>query len=92
MVTQLASGVFKYSSSWRNKKTPRDKAQPLLYLWIMTYAATYNCIRHLPDIHIQYDVTSWVTKVGNALPAVAFPSRNQHTAVFTGPYPGPGGP
>ena len=55
----------------------------------MTYAATYNRIRHLPDV--QYDITSWATTVGNALPAVAFPSRNRHTTVFTGPYPGPEG-
>ena len=54
------------------------------------YAATYNCIRHLPDI--RYDFTSRGTTVGNTLPAVAFPSCNQHTPVFTVPYPGPGGP
>ena len=54
------------------------------------YAAMYNHIRHLLDI--QYDVMSQATMVGNALPAVAFLSHNQHTAVFMGPYPGPGGP
>ena len=55
----------------------------------MTYAATYNRIRHLPDI--RYDITSRVTTVGNALPAV-FLSRDRHTAGFTGRYPGPEGP
>ena len=54
------------------------------------YAAKYNRIRHLPDI--RYDVTSRVTTVGNVLPAVAFPSCDRHTVVFTGPYPGPEGP
>ena len=48
------------------------------------YVATYNHIHHLPDI--QYDITSWATTVGNALPVVAFPSHNRHTAVFMGPY------
>ena len=52
----------------------------------MTYAATYNRICHLPDV--RYDITSWVTTVRNALPAVAFPSRDRHTMVFTGPYLG----
>ena len=56
----------------------------------MTYAATYNRIRHFPDVW--YDVTCRATTVGNALPAVAFPSHDWHTAVFTGPYPGPRGP
>ena len=56
----------------------------------MTYAATHNHICHLPDV--RYDVTSQATTIGNALLAVAFPSRNQHIVVFTGPYPGPRGP
>ena len=56
----------------------------------MTYAAMYNRICHLLDV--QYDVMSRVTTVGNALPAVAFPSRDRHTAVFTGQYLGPEGP
>ena len=64
--------------------------QPLLYLRNMTYAAMYNCVRHLPDV--RYEFTSRVTTVGNVLPAVAFLSRDRHTAVFTGPYPGPEGP
>ena len=50
----------------------------------------YNHIRHLPDI--RYDVMSWATTVGNALPVVAFPLHNWQTVVFTGPYPGPRGP
>ena len=87
MVTQLASGVFKYSGQLKKQKdSPGTRAQPLLYLWIMMYVATYNRICHLPDI--RYDVTSRATTVGNVLPAVAFPSRDQHTVVFTGLYPG----
>ena len=56
----------------------------------MMYVATYNRIHHLLDV--QYDVTSRATTVGNALPAVAFSSHEQHTVVFTGLYPGPPGP
>ena len=54
------------------------------------YVAMYNRIRHLPDV--RYDITSQATTVGNALPAVAFLSSDQHTAGFTGLYPGPEGP
>ena len=88
-MTLLASGVFKYSGQPEKQKDSGTRTQPLLYLRDMTYAATYNCIRHLPDV--RYDVMSRVTTVGNALPAVAFPSHDRHTAVFTEPYPGPEG-
>ena len=70
--------------------TPQDKGATTFIPRIMTYVAMYNRICHLPDI--RYDVTSWATTVGNALPAFAFPSRDQHTAMFTGLYPGLPGP
>ena len=89
-MTQLASVVFKYPVSWRNKKTLRDKGTTAFIPPGHDNAAMYNCIRHLPDV--RYDVMSRATTVGNALPAVAFLSRDQHTTVFTGPYPGPEGP
>ena len=64
--------------------------QPLLYLWVMTYVATYKRICHIPDV--RYDIMSRATMVGNALLALAFPSRDRHTMVFTGPYLGREGP
>ena len=47
------------------------------------HTVMYDHVRPLPDV--RYDVTCRATMTDNALPVVAFPSHNCHTAVITGP-------
>ena len=90
MVTHWLVGYLSALATGAAKRLPGTRAQPLLYPRNVMHVATYNCMCPLPDV--RYDVMSWATATGNALPVVAFLSRNRHTAVFIGPYPVPGGP
>ena len=89
-MTHWLVGYLSAPATGAAKRLSRTRVQLLLYLQNMTHAATYNRVCPLPDV--RYDVTSRATVTGNVLPVVAFPSRNQHIVVFTGPYPEPEGP
>ena len=76
-------GHLSSPATGETKRLPKTGVQPLLYLWPMTYAVTYDRIRHLLDV--QYDVMFRATTIGDVSLVVALPARNRHTAVFTEP-------
>ena len=79
MVTHWLVGYLSAPVVGATKRPPEIRAQPLINPRNMMHTVTYDHIGPLPDV--QYDVTSTTS---NALPVVAFPSRNCHTVVITG--------
>ena len=89
-MTHWLVGYLSAPVAGATKRLPKVRAQPLINPQNMMHMVTYDCVHPLPDV--QYDITCRATTTGNALPVIAFPSRNCHTAVITGPYSVPEGP
>ena len=90
MVTHWLVGYLSAPVAGATKRLPEIRAQPLINPQNMTHMVMYDRVHPLPDV--RYDVTCRATMTGNALPVIAFPSHNCHTAVITGPYSVPKGP
>ena len=90
MVTHWLVGYLSAPVAGATKRLPKIRAQLLINPRNMMHTVTYDRVRPLPDV--RYDVTCRATTTGNALPVVAFPSHNCHTAVITGSTQCPKGP
>ena len=90
MVTHWLVGYLSALVAGATKRLPEVRVQLLINPRNMTYMVMYDHVHPLPDV--RYDITCRATMTGNTLPVIAFPSRNCHTTVITGPYSVPEGP
>ena len=90
MKTHWLVGYLSALVAGATKRLPEIRVQPLINPQNMTHMVMYDHVCPLPDV--RYDITCWATTTGNALPVIAFPSRNCHTVVITGRTQCPKGP
>ena len=88
-MTHWLVGYLSAPVTGATKRLPKVRVQLLINPRNMMHMVMYDCMHPLPEV--RYDFTCKATMTGNALPDVAFRSRNCHTVVITGPYSVPEG-